>query len=152
MTTDTTTAAPAPLVIDTTDDRDRSGDLIPFQLQAKDPDTGDMVTHPDVLTARRPKMAIMLELLAALGDETNEIRQALALDGLLDKVLVPDDVPLLRARLKDPDDDLDVLGLVPILTTLVGRWYGGPTTKPSGSPRTQRSSGRRSTASKRSKG
>lgn len=144
-----TTAPAAPLLIDTTEERDTTNDLIPFQLQAKGAD-GELTTHPDVLTGQRPKMAIMLQVLAALGDEANPMRQALALDGLLDKVLTDESVTMVRKRLQDPKDDLDVLAMVPILKALVGRWYGGPTGKPSTSPRSQRGSGRRTTARARS--
>lgn len=117
-----------------------------FHAHANADDTDDFVC-----TATKPKMYVMLQLAAALGD-ANELRQVLALEQMLDKVVSPDTAVHLRARFSDEDDLLDVDWLQPFFMGAMGRWFGDPTRAASGSRSSQRRTGGSSTARRPSKG
>jgi hypothetical protein len=125
-------------------DRDKTNDHVPFQL-------GDDET---VYHGRRPKMAILLKVAAALDDDSNPMAQAMAFDRLIEKVLEPDSAAALRERLEDEDDDLDLdsPGIQSMFQTLMGLWYGGPTGKRPASRGSRPRTGRRSTVRARSGG
>lgn len=125
------------------DDRDTTNDRVPFRL-------GE---HPDVLIGSRPKMAVLLDVMAALNDDSDEAAQALAFSELLEEVLEPDSVEAIRGRLRDRNDtlDLDSPGIQQMFKTLVGLWYEGPTGKGRGSRPSPARTGRRSTARARSR-
>ena len=125
-------------------DRDTTNDRVPFRL-------GDNDT---ILVGKRPKLAVLLKLASVLTDDSNELAQAGALDGFIDKVLTEDSAAHLRARLEDEDDDLDLdsPGFVMMFQTLVGLWYGGPTGGRGASPRSRSATGKRSTGRRPSKG
>lgn len=131
-----------------TEDRDTSNDLIGFVL-------GDA---PEVYTGKRPKMAVLLKVASALDDDTNPMAQAAAFDQMIEKILTPESSEVLRARLLDDDDDLDLdsPGIQQMFKTLVGLWYGGPiggrSTGRPGSRGSQQRTGRRSTVRARSGG
>lgn len=134
---------PAPLQINSgADDRDTSDDRIPFRLD----------DDPTILTATRPKMAVLVRILATLGDDSNPLRQAVELEGLLDYVVDKESATHLRGRFLDPDDAVDLLALGPIIQTLAGRWYGGPTGGRAGSRTSPPRTGKRSTVRQPSKG
>jgi hypothetical protein len=139
--TEDDTGGPAPLVIKTPE-QDADGAIIPFRLDDDE----------KVLTAVRPKMAILVRVLAALGDDSNPMKQAIELERLLDKVVDEDSAAHLRERFYDTDDDLDLLVLGPVIETLVGKWYGGPTGKRPASPGSRSRSGPSSTGRRRSRG
>lgn len=101
------------------------------------------------LMGTRPKMAVLVRVMAALGDETNPLRQAVSLERLLDKIVDEPSAVHLRKRFLDDDDHLDLDALGPIVQTLVGKWYGGPTGKPSGSQAARKRSGTSSTGRRR---
>lgn len=127
--------------------RDKTNDHVRFYL-------GDEGEDPTIYQARRPKMAVLLTMANALMDDGDPIKQAAAFDGLMAKILEPESEAALRARLEDPDDDLDLdsPNIETMFRTLVGLWYGRPTGKPAGSPRSPSRTGRRSTARRRSGG
>lgn len=139
--TETPDPQPAPVVIGAAE-VDHTNDLVPFLATADDEVT---------CTATKPKMAILLKVLAALGDE-NPLTQALALDQLLGYVVDEPSAVHLRTRFEDPKDDLDILFLGDLMQTMVGRWFGDPTGAVSGSRRSQKRTGGSSTARRRSKG
>lgn len=119
-----------------TDDPTR---LIPFVIAGDD----------TPLLGVRPKMAVLLRVMAALGDDKNPLRQAVTLERLLDKIVDEASAEHLRARFYDDDDHLDLDALGPIVQALVGKWYGGPTGKPSGSAPARKRSGTSSTGRRR---
>ena len=134
-----------PLHITATDpDRDTSQDRFPFYL-------GDDNT---VLIGTRPKMAVLLRLVAAMGDDADPFAQASAFDLFLDKVLDAESVKHIRARMEDDDDELDLDHplISQLFQTLVGVWYGTrPTGGRRGSAASPSQSGRRSTARSQSR-
>lgn len=135
----TETTGPEPLVIETPE-QDADGSVIPFRLDDDE----------KVLTAVRPKMAILVHVLAALGDDANPLRQAVELERLLDKVVDKESAAHMRERFLDPEDSLDLMILGPVIETLVGKWYGGPTGKRPASPGSRMRSGTSSTGRRRS--
>lgn len=128
-------------------DRDKSNDHVAFML-------GDDDEDPNVYHAQRPKMAVLLQIAAVLDDDTNPMAQAGAFDGLLDEILDTESVELIRARLRDKDDDLDLdsPGIVNMFQTLVGLWYGRPTGKPRASRGSSSRTAKASTVRRRSGG
>ena len=132
---------PAEAMVIKTPEHDGEGAIIPFRLDDDE----------KVLVAVRPKMAILVRVLAALGDDSNPMKQAIELERLLDKVVDEDSATYLRERFLDPEDDLDLPVLGPVIETLVGKWYGGPTGKRPGSPGSRSRSGPSSTGRRRSK-
>lgn len=126
------------------EDRDKTNDRVPFQLG-----DDDTVYH-----GKRPKMAVLLKVAAALDDESSPFAQAQAFDRLIDKVLEPESVEALRERLENEDDelDLDSPGIENMFQTLMGLWYGGPTGKRPASRGSRPRTGRRSTVRARSGG
>lgn len=125
-------------------DRDTTHDVVPFQL-------GD---NPQVLVGKRPKLAILLDLVSLLMDDTKPMAQAAGLREFIDVVLDDESAKHLHARLSDPKDDLDLdsPGFTMMFQTLVGLWYQGPTGGPRGSSRSPARTGKRSTVRKRSQG
>ena len=119
------------------EDRDRSNDHVPFQLAGDD----------TIYEARRPKIAVLLRCVKALGDDQDELAQVAAFDDLLDRILEPESAAALRERLEDDDDDLDLdsPGIANMFQTLVGLWYGRPTGRRPASRRSPSRTGRRST-------
>lgn len=140
-----------PLKFSTTPDtpRDTTGDRIPFQLD--DDET--------MLWAERPKMATLLQLTGSIQqilDPTANLNIQLgAAAAIQDFVNVCFDGPTrvyLQERFDDPDDQLDITDLMPVVQHFVGRWYGRPTGSLSGSSGGRPKSGKRSTARRRSQG
>lgn len=133
----------APVVVDTSGNAPDPDTLtIPFTLD----------TNPHVLIGTRPKMAILMRIVTTLADDSNEMAQLASLYRLLEKVLDADSLVHLNSRFDDEADDLDLPAIGPILQMLVGRWYGGPTGKPSPSANSRRRTTSGSTARKRSRG
>lgn len=126
------------------DDRDTSNDVQPFQL----------ADNPTVLVGVRPKMAILLDLVEVMYDDSDQVRQAIALREFIDLVLDEPSAKHLHERLHDPDDkfDLDAPGFSNMFQTLVGLWYQGPTGGPRASSSSRGRTGKRSTVRKRSRG
>jgi DNA-binding protein len=126
------------------EDRDKTNDIVPFRLAGDD----------TVYVGQRPKMAVLLEVLSVLNDDTDEMAQAMAFGNLLEDVLQADSVTALRKRLTDRTDelDLDSPGIEQMFKTLVGLWYGGPTGKAPASRPSRARTGRGSTVRARSKG
>jgi hypothetical protein len=158
MATDQTTTAPdepdtPSLVIGADRDTPRlppSDKIVLFRLDGDD----------HTLVGVRPKMAVLIRVLAALNDNSNELRQAMVLTQMISKVVDEDTADYLNARLDDPDDDFDIIAaddsdgpcLIDIFRTLVGLWYEGPTGGPRGSGQSRKRSGRSSTVRQPSRG
>lgn len=133
----------APIVVDTSGNEPDPATLrIEFTLD----------DDPTILVGVRPKMAVLMQIVTRLADDSNQMAQLAALYTLLKKVLDEDSHAHLDARFSDEDDDLDLPVVGPILQMLVGRWYGGPTGKPSPSANSRRRTSSGSTVRKRSKG
>lgn len=120
--------------------RDRTNDVLALRL-------GD---HPEVLTAHRPPLAVLLDLITAM-DSGDTMAQAAAFNTLLDEVLAEESVAHVRARFADRDDDLDLDSpeVENLFKVLVGLWYEGPTRRPSGSSPSRGPAGRTSTGTRR---
>lgn len=128
--------------------RDKSGDLRQFIVV--DADDNDLT---EVLTARRPKMGVLLDLAAKVeqADASEDIgAMVAAVDLFLDSVMVPESAAIVRAQLSNPDDDLDIEHLGKPMQALVGLWYRRPTGRQAGSPSSRSGTGKRSTARSRS--
>lgn len=99
------------------------------------------------LYARRPKMAVLLDLADVANRDTPE--QVSAAMRFVDDCLLPGSADHLNARLYDPDDDLEIDDLVPILRWLMEEFTARPTTPPKPSQGPSQQTGRRSTARRR---
>ena len=126
------------------DKRDKTSDQQPFRLAGDD----------TVYVGQRPKMAVLLNLAKAMADDTDPMAQAAGFDSLLEKVLTEESAAGIRARLEDETDDLDLdsPGIVNMFQTLLGLWYGRPTTRPRASQRPSSRTTKRSTGRSRSGG
>lgn len=144
MTTDTTPPELEPTNF-TTPERDTSDARFPFTLN----------DDPTILWAVRPKTAILLRLgqTASAAEDSGDKRVLISLyDQFMDTVLDPSSATYLREQFEDPESELDVDALDPVLTACLGKWYGGPTRRKPASDRLPRTTGKRSTGRVRSKG
>lgn len=142
--------------------RDTSLDVLPFcwDYWTTD-DTGqpEVVYDDTLLTAHRPKQAVLLRaasVLALIDDGTDDFDPEVA-NQLYDFLTVMLDEPsaaYVRERLEDPEDGRDIdPDLSALLSSLVGRWYGGRAPKaPAVSQRPRSTTGKRSTGRSRSTG
>lgn len=120
--------------------RDRAGAVVPFTLD----------DDPTILTATRPKQAVLIDLYRQM-EATDEKDPALlqVFDDFMHICFDEETQAYLNARFHDPDDDADIDTLNPIIEALMGAWYRRPTTRPSGSSQPSRRSGPRSTGRRR---
>lgn len=120
--------------------------------------TPEVVYDDQLLTAHRPKQAVLLAAITTLtelddgDDETFDPAIAAALQRFVRTVLDEPSAAYVQERLEDPEDGRDIdPDLQALVTSLVGRWYGGRTPKaPGGSQRPRSATGKRSTARSRS--
>lgn len=150
MTTDPTNAPPEDepvLIVGGESTRDTTNDRFPFMLGSDD---------NRVLVGTRPKMATILDMVDALFNEANPVAQAKAFNELLSEVLDDESEQIVRARLRDKADDLDLdhPDLQAMFKTLLSLWYpqARPTGGRPGSSRPSARTGKRSTVRSRSKG
>lgn len=110
----------------------------------------------EVLTAVRPKMAIMMKLGRSIGHAQESTDAALAamdaVDIFISHCLVEESSAYVTTRLDDAEDDLDIEHMLNAITQVLGLWYQRPPTSPPGSSGPRRSPGRRSTVRARSRG
>lgn len=108
-----------------------------------------------ILTARKPKTAAFLHLVTTNDDEGQDQAQ-----GVMDFVrgaLTPESRKVVLARLDDPDDDLDISGLVPLVNWVIEEFTGDdgggdrPTGPSNGSSPPRKRTGSSSTARSRSR-
>lgn len=127
------------------DERDRSNDRPPFMLG----EGSDVV-----LVGKRPKLSVLLKLMAVMSNDADPLGQAAGLESFISKVLMPDSAEHVHGRLDDEDDDLDLDSpeLILMFEYLVGLWYGGPTRSGAASRRSSSRTGQRSTGRRPSKG
>lgn len=120
--------------------RDTTRDVIPLQLGDSD----------EVYTAVRPKIATLLALGEVLVGN-NVMAQAGALNSLITDIFDEPSAEALRARLADPEEDLDLDSpeLTNMLEYLMGAWYERPPTQRSASRRSPARTGKRSTVRRR---
>ena len=126
-----------------TSSRNTIHDRFPFYL-------GDDDT---VLIGTRPKMAVLIDLVAGMTDDGDPMRQAAVFNEFLSEVLDEDSEAYLRSRLRDREDDLDLdhPDIEAMFKTLVGVWYGArPTGGRRGSSAPSARTGKRSTVRARS--
>lgn len=106
-----------------------------------------LADDPEVLlTAYKPKAAILLPIASLLNNaKHDELAEAQAIDMFLDMVLAAESRDYIKGRLNDPEDDLDVDDLTPIIEWLQGQWSERPTGSRAGSSPRSRTNGKRST-------
>lgn len=137
--------------------RDTSNDHIPFCWDYWS--DGEPVYDDTVLHAYRPKQAVLLDALrviAAMDEgEAAEKFDPETINFLYDFIGTVLDEPsakYVNERLTDREDPRDIdPDLTVMITTLVGKWYGGPAPKAqAASQRPRSSTGKRSTGRSRS--
>lgn len=131
------------------DDEGYDPDLFQFTLGRRtEPTKGARV-----LTGRRPKAAVLMQL-AIVDPNTKDLGTiAHVINTFLDHVLDKPSRDFVRSRFLDPDDDWDVDMLVPVIQACKARWYGGrPTGRATGSSGSPGSRGSRSKGRSPSKG
>jgi len=111
----------------------------------------DPVEGAKVLTARRPKTAVLMRL-AVVDPNSKDIATIVrVVDTFLDNVLDRESRDYIRGRFDDPDDDWDFDLVIPVINACKARWYGGrPTGRATGSSGSPSSRGKRSTGRSRS--
>lgn len=95
------------------------------------------------LTARRPKAATILDLAATTtGSDVERVTATMA---MVEDSLVPDSRDYIMGRLRDPDDEMDIEDLVPVIEWLVAEFTSRPTPPPPASAGRRSSTGKPST-------
>lgn len=120
-----------------------------FFLETTDVDENGeeyVVRHDDFLATRPTEERLFLFIGGATGDGVEELgTEAGSILALLRDVLPADQYRVLIARLRDPDDEVDIDMLSDVIQFLVERWADFSTRKPSGSSPSQAKPGGRST-------
>lgn|SRR5262245_2411144 len=102
-----------------------------------------------LLVAIQPKSALLLPLAKMAGGD-DDLANAQVIEAFLDLVMEPESREYLQGRLMDPEDNLDVEDLTPIIQWLQETWTERPTGPRRGSGPQRRRTGQRSTAGVRS--
>lgn len=92
--------------------------------KARDDEPVTFTLDERTYTAHRPKQSVFVALAAAAG---NTVEQIKVVPRFIDASLEPADRAHIAARLRDPDDDLDIDDLVPIFNYLMEEFTGRPT-------------------------
>jgi hypothetical protein len=103
----------------------------PITFVLETTDENDEVVRSDVMEAKRPSEERIFLFVASIGGEdTNFADEAAAILSLFRDILRPADYSVLRERLADDDDEVDLQMLREIIEWLVSQWADFPT-KPS---------------------
>jgi hypothetical protein len=103
------------------------------------------VYRVDTFHATKPTDERMFLIAALVGDEENQAGEATAVVEILKDALPPEEWRILRARIADPDDDVDLTMVKDIVQWLIEEWTDFPTRPSSGSSSSRASTGATST-------
>lgn len=144
---------PIQLVTTKTDEeQSEASDSFPFTLGRDTDDTPEgKPADPRVFTARKPKMATMLNLGRSVDGMELESATLGSMVGVLDDLLkaicAPDDKAYIDDKMGDSESDWDLDMLVPLLEVVRSKWWPErPTGRSGESSGPQRKRGKRSTA------
>lgn len=123
-----------------------------FTLDWVDDEDETKVLRTDTFHATMPTDERLFIVAAMVGDEDNEAGAATAVMELLKDSLPAAEYKVLRARLMDPDDSVDMDTLSEVLEWLMEKWSTFPTEQSAGSSGSPTSSGTKSTGRVRGQG
>jgi hypothetical protein len=110
------------------------------------------VYRTDVFHATQPTEERMFLVAALIGDEDNMAAEATGLMELLRDILPPAEFRVLKERLADEEDSVDMETLQEVLEWLMEKWSTFPTEPSSASSKSPTSSGPKSTGRVRGQG
>jgi hypothetical protein len=110
------------------------------------------VYRVDTFHATKPTDEKMFLIAALVGDEDNDAGEAAAVVEILRTALPPEEYRIMRQRIADPDDDVDLDMLKDVVQWLIGEWTDFPTRPSSASSNSQDSTGATSTGRARGPG
>lgn len=110
------------------------------------------VYRTDIFHATRPTDERMFMIAALIGDEDGVGSEATAVMDLFRDALPDNEFRILRSRLSDPDDSVDLDVLQQVVEWLMSEWTAFPTKPSSDSSPSQTSAGTRSTGRVRGAG
>jgi hypothetical protein len=118
-----------------------------------DKDGEPIVVRSDIFHATQPTNERLFIVAATAGDEDSGAAQEAAMTfSLLKSVLPLNEYKIIRERLLDPEDDVDLSMLQQVLTWLMEQWTSFPTQQPSDSSTSPDSTGAPSTGRVRGPG
>jgi len=123
----------------------------------QDPDEAEEGKEPEVYRvdtfhATKPTDEKLFLIAALVGDEDNEAGEAAAVLEILRDSLSREEYQILRTRIADPDDDVNLDMIKDVVQWLMSEWSDFPTRPSSASSNSQDSTGERSTGRVRGKG
>src|SRR5690349_1842747 len=108
--------------------------VVEFVLTTLDPDDEEKVIRQDLFHATAPTEERMFLLAAAAGDEDGTVAgEAAAVLSAFKDALPDREYKVLRERLKDDEDDVDMQMLQDVFAWLMEEWSGFPTEQSSDS-------------------
>lgn len=110
------------------------------------------VYRVDTFHATKPTDEQLFLIAALVGDEENEAGEAAAVVEILRNSLPREEYRILRERIADPEDDVDLDMVKEVVQWLMSEWTDFPTKPSSGSSNSQASTGERSTGRVRGQG
>jgi hypothetical protein len=120
--------------------------VVEFVLTTLDAEDEEKVLRQDLFHATAPTEESLFLLAAAAGDEDGGVTsEAAAVLGVFRQALPEKEFRVLRERLKDPEDDVDIAMLQDVFAWLMEEWAGFPTVPSSDSPVSPPKTGTRST-------
>lgn len=120
--------------------------VVEFVLTTLDANDEEKVLRQDLFHATSPTEERLFLLAAAAGDEDGNVAtEAAAVLDVFRDALPEKEYKVLRERLKDPEDDVDIQMLQDVFAWLMEEWAGFPTAPSSGSSALPLDTGTRST-------
>ena len=110
------------------------------------------VYRVDTFHATRPTDEKMFLIAAMVGDEENQASEATAVVEILKDALPNEEWRTLRARIADPEDDVDLEMVKDVVQWLIEEWSDFPTRPSSASSKSPDSTGVKSTGRVRGEG
>ena len=118
----------------------------------EDEEGNEIIVRSDVFHASMPSNETLFFLMADLNDDDADGADVVAMKRLLMASLPADEFRILKQRLEDPEDPLDMEWLGEILQDVMKDWTDFPTEQSAASSGSPTSTGQRSTGRVRGKG
>jgi hypothetical protein len=126
---------------------------VAFTLDWVDDEDPEKVIRSDTFHATRPTDERLFLIAALAGDEdAGGVAEAAAVVEIFRDALPEDEYRILRRRIKDPEDDVNLDMLQDVMFWLMGEWSSFPTAPASDSSASRRSTGAKSTGRVRGPG
>jgi len=126
--------------------------VVTFTLDWVDDEDEEKVYRSDTFSAKMPTDERLFLVAAMVGDEDNEMAAAAGVMELFRDILSPREYRILKDRLADPEDSVDMEVLQDVLEWLMEKWSDFPTQPSRDSSTSPTSSGTKSTGRVRGQG